>query len=273
MPSPPSNVSRLPVLAYGLLAAYVLVMAWRTHSDTTLALVLASVVMFACCWASATHLLGAKPAMQFVAIALCFGWFAEQMGSSHGWFFGDYTYTEVLGARLGNVPIVIPLMWFSLTYIGYVLCNLIVWQSPVDGVAGLGNAAMLSFVAAMIVTAFDLGADPYLVFTLKAWIMTKTDGAWFGETVQGFFGWVFVSFVIILGFRLSVRKLTPKPSTPFLRRDALVPLALYASNMGFQMVLGSPVETRVIAPFAMGIPLLCALAGYRRWTLPNKPTT
>lgn len=270
MPAPPALISRLPVLSYVLLAIYLVILAFRTYNDTTIALVVASVVMFACCWASATHLLGVGPALQFVLIAVSFGWFAEQMGSSRGWFFGHYTYTDVLGPRLMDVPLVIPLMWFALTYAGYVICNLIVWQSPVDGTRCLSSAMMLSFVAAMIVTAFDLGADPYMVYTLKAWIMTKTDGAWFGETVQGFVGWVFVSFVILFTFRMSVRKLALQPSSPFQRRHALVPLALYGSNMVFQMILGNPVEIRSIAPFAMGIPLLCALAGYQRWTTAAK---
>jgi uncharacterized membrane protein len=270
MPHQPDFASRIPVVSYVLLALYLVAMAVRTHNDTTIALVIATVIMFACCWASATHLLGMRPALQFVLIAVSFGWFAEQMGSSRGWFFGHYTYTELLGPRLGDVPIVIPLMWFALAYAGYVICNLIVWQSPVDGTRSWGGAAMLSFLAAMIVTAFDLGADPYLVYTLKAWVMTKTDGAWFGETVQGFFGWVFVSFVIIFGFRMSVRKLALQPSSPYSRHHALVPLALYGSNMVFQMMFGNPVEVRSIAPFAMGIPLLCALAGYQRWSAPAK---
>ncbi|KQO24734.1 hypothetical protein ASF11_20635 [Acidovorax sp. Leaf76] len=270
MPAKTPLTARLPAVTFALLAAFLVVTALRTHNDTTIAIVTASVLMFACCWASATHLLGARPALQFVLIAVSLGWFAEQMGSTHGWFFGHYTYTDVLGARLVNVPIVIPMMWFSLTYAGYVIGNLIVWQSPVDGAPGLGNAAMLSFLAAMIVTAFDLGADPYLVYTLKAWIMAKTDGAWFGETVQGFFGWVFVAFCIIFSFRLSVRRRPLQPVSPFLRRHALVPLAIYASGMVFQMVLGNPVEIRSIAPFAMGIPLLCAMAGFQRWRTPTE---
>ena len=89
--------SHLPVLSYVLLAACLITMAVRTHNDTTIALVIASVIMFACCWASATHLLGVRPTLQFVLIAVSLGWFAEQMGSSRGWFFGHYTYTEVLG--------------------------------------------------------------------------------------------------------------------------------------------------------------------------------
>ncbi|WP_298210597.1 carotenoid biosynthesis protein [Acidovorax sp.] len=265
MPAQPPMAARLPALSFALLAAFVVATAVRIHNDTTLAIVIASVLMFACCWASATHLLGPRAALHFVVIAVCLGWFAEQMGASHGWFFGHYTYTDVLGPRLLDVPLVIPMMWFALTYAGYVLSNLIVWQSPVDGAPGLAHAAMLSFLAAMIVTAFDLGADPYFVYTLKAWIMAKTDGAWFGETVQGFFGWVFVAFVIIFGFRMSSRQQPLQPVSPFLRRHALVPLTIYASGMVFQMILGSPVEIRSIAPFAMGIPLLCALAGFQRW--------
>ena len=105
MPAQPSLASRLPALSYLLLAIYLVILAFRTHNDTTMALVVASVVMFACCWASATHLLGARPALQFVLIAVSFGWFAEQMGSSRGWFFGRYTYTDVLGVTLGDVPL------------------------------------------------------------------------------------------------------------------------------------------------------------------------
>ena len=244
--------------------------AVRTHNDTTIAIVIALVLMFACCWASAVHLLGARAALQFVLIAVSLGWFAEQMGSSRGWFFGHYTYTDVLGPRLLDVPLVIPMMWFALTYAGYVISNLIVWQSAVDGAPGLGHAAMLSFLAAMIVTAFDLGVAPSFEYTLKAWIMAKTDGAWSGETVQGFYGWVFVAFLIVLGFRMSVRQRKLQPVRPFLRRHAMVLPAIYAAGMVFQVLLGNPVEIWTIAAFAMGIPLLCALAGFQRWRAPGK---
>jgi hypothetical protein len=35
--------------------------------------------------------------------------------------------------------------------------------------------------------------------------------------------------------------------------------------MVFQMISGNPVAIRSIAPFAMGIPLQCVLAGFGRW--------
>jgi putative membrane protein len=253
--------------SFVLLAAQLIALAVQSHNPTTVALVVSSVLMFGCSLASAVHLLGVKPALRFVAISLPIGWFAEQMGASHGWFFGDYDYTTVLGPQLGDVPVVIPLMWFSLAYMGYVIANLIVWRRPVDGSARWSDAVVLSFLAAMIITAFDLGADPYFVFQLKAWVMVVKDGWWFGETIQGFFGWMFVSFVIVFLFRLTIRGTTPPPWGRATRRHALVPVVLYAGFMVFQMAVSEPMELRTIAFFAMGMPILCALAGLQHWKL------
>ncbi len=255
----------LPRLSFALLAAFLLTMAVRSHNDTTVALVMAALFMFAACWANAVHLMGAKAAGKFVLIAVGLGWFAEQMGSSRGWFFGSYSYTEVLGWQLGNVPMIIPLMWFALCYVGFVISNFCIWRRPVEAPGSLAGAAFLSFMAAAIVTAYDLGADPYFVFVLKAWVMAKTDGWWFGETLQGFVGWMLVGFVILFLFRLSVRKQGLAVNPEFSKWQAAVPFAIYAVSMLFQVLQGDPVETRTIAVFAMGLPLLCGLAGWWQW--------
>lgn len=261
-------MSQLPRLTYLLALALAAILLTRGQTETTMLLIVSSIVMFAVCWTSAIHLLGARPALHFVLIAVVVGWAAEQLGSSYGWFFGEYTYTDVLGPTVGDVPVVIPLMWFALTYIAYVIANLIVWQSPSDGVAPLGQDLAMSLLGAAIVTAYDLGADPYMVFVLKAWIMKKTDGWWFGETVQGFVGWMLVSFVILFLFRMTLRRYAPAPALHVNRGHVMVPLFIYGANMVFQAVLGYPVEIRTIALFAMGIPLLSALCGYARWQRP-----
>jgi uncharacterized membrane protein len=264
-PHPRAQSRLVPRITFGLLALAACSLLMRSLGDTTGLLVASSILMFACCVGSAVHVLGKRAALRFVLIATILGWAAEEMGSRYGWFFGSYTYTEVLGPRVGSVPFVIALMWFALAYIGYVIANLIVWQTPNDGAAPLGQTVVQSLLAAMVVTAYDLGADPYMVFKLKAWIMTKTDGGWFGETLQGFAGWMFVSFVIVFLFRLSLRRWPSAPTAPVAARDIAVPLAIYGGNLLFQALLGVPIETRAIAVFAMGIPLLAALCGWSRW--------
>jgi putative membrane protein len=259
---------RLPILTATLFVVFLLVLARRIGGETTVALVASSLLMFGCCWASAAHLLGGAAALRLVAIATSLGWLAEQLGSSYGWFFGSYTYTPVLGPRLGDVPVVIPMMWFALAYIGYVIANLIVWQDPVDRPASRGHDAVMALLGAMVVTCYDLGVDPYMVYVLKAWIMAKTDGWWFGETVQGFAGWMIVSFAILFAFRRLARVRTPAAAAGTVlptMRHVFVPLGVYAGLMVFQVLLGHPVEARTIALFAMGFPLLAATIGLLRW--------
>jgi putative membrane protein len=268
LPVSPLPHRRLPVVAATLLAVFLIVLAKRIGGETTAMLVASSLLMFGCCWASAAHLLGGRAALRLVAIATSFGWLAEQLGSSYGWFFGSYTYTPVLGPRLGDVPVVIPMMWFALAYIGYVIANLIVWQDPVDRPASPGHDAVMSLLGAMVVTCYDLGVDPYMVYVLKAWIMAKTDGWWFGETVQGFAGWMVVSFAILFAFRRLARVRTTSADAGAVlptMRHVFVPLAVYAGLMVFQVLLGHPVEARTIALFAMGFPLLAATIGLLRW--------
>lgn len=266
----------VPKFAFLCLAAFLISLAVRSHSETTLAIVVSTCFMFAACWANATHLFGGKTALKFVALAVCLGWFAEQMGASRGWFFGQYTYTDLLGWWVGDVPAIIPLMWFVLCYTAFVLANLLIWLRPVYLPAGTWGLAFMSFLAAALVTAFDLAADPYMVFKLKAWIMTKTDGWWFGETLQGFVGWMEVSFVILFLFSLELRRVRALPTLPgatplapaapaYSKWDALLPLTIYGGGMLFQVFNGTPVETRTVSAFAMGIPLLCAFAGWWRW--------
>lgn len=131
------KVVSLPKTSYFLLAAFTLTTAWLTHKTTTIAVVASALAMFTICIVNAKHLFGKRLTLHFALLAVIVGWFAEQMGATHGWFFGEYSYTDVLGWRIGAVPVVIPFMWFALSYIAYVLANLIVLRSPIDTNKGL----------------------------------------------------------------------------------------------------------------------------------------
>lgn len=231
----------------------------------TFGLIIASLLMFAICFWSARTLIGWRGAWGFAALSLPLGWFAEQMGTSRGWFFGQYSYTDVLGPALGNVPLTIPLMWFALTWLAWLMACLILWHQPVPDKMAWPGRVLSALLAAMIVTAFDLGADPYFVHVLHAWIMQRTDGGWFGETLKGFAGWMEVSFVIVLAAQVLVKPKLVASRGQHQRLAVLAPLGIYAACMVFQMCLGHPVETRVVAFFAMGIPLLVALAAWWSW--------
>lgn len=252
-----------------LAAGAAALVAWTLHSYSwlSLALVLASLAQSGASFWSCRVLLGPRKAWAFLTLGASLGWFAEQMGSTLGWFFGDYTYTDVLGPRLGAVPIVIPLMWFGLCHIGLVLASFVLWRQPMPDATDWRTLLLAALLAAMIVTAFDLGADPYFVYQLKAWIMGKKDGAWFGETVRGFEGWMIVSFTIVASFLAFVKpRSVADARNRAARLAAVAPIGLYAGMMVFQVVMTQPIALRVIAFFAMGIPVLIAWAAWLQWS-------
>lgn len=251
-----------------LLAGVAVALAlWTLHSysQLSLALVIASLALSGASLWSCQSLLGARAARLFLAVAVALGWLAEQAGATLGWFFGDYTYTDVLGPRVGAVPIVIPLMWFGLCYIGFLMACLVLWRRPAPAVAGWKAGVLVALLAAMIVTAFDLGADPYFVYVLKAWIMGKKDGGWFGETVKGFEGWMLVSFAIVAVFQAVARPQLATRTGGIARTAALVPILVYAGMIVFQVSQTQPLALRVIAFFAMGIPALIASVAWTQW--------
>lgn len=265
MPAVPLPRSQL--IGFLIASMLLLGLTVQHHSNVTLALTAATLAMFAACYWSAVVLLGRKPALVFVVVGVVLGWFAEQMGSSRGWFFGRYTYTEVLGLRVGDVPIVVPLMWFGLPFVCMVLANLILWRRPVDDAsAGWWRVGLTAFFAAMLITAFDLGADPYFVYVLKAWIMEKPGGGWFGETLQGFVGWMVVCFAVVLVFRMAAPAPPTSPTaSPASGRAVLVTLIIYGGEMVFQAIWGYNSETRTLALFAMGIPTVAASVAAWQW--------
>ncbi|HVZ42165.1 MAG TPA: carotenoid biosynthesis protein [Ramlibacter sp.] len=244
-----------------------------SYPRQTAALVLASLAMSGASLWSCRRLFGAQAATLFLVIAVPLGWVAEELGSTKGWLFGSYFYTDVLGPKLGSVPLVIPLMWFGLAHMTLVVASFALWRDASPRRFGWKDVTLTALLAAMLVTAFDLGADPYFVYQLKAWIMAETHGDWFGEPVQGFEGWMIVGFAIVALFLANVAPRAASPKTKTDRIAGLLPVAMFAGLMVFQMLFLAQPELRAVAFFAMGIPSLVAAAGWARWCGEREQTT
>ena len=257
----------LPFFAVALLVGHILILGIRStdeNADSLLPMLLSSGAIFAFTYASAIHLFGLKAASIFAGVGIVIGWGMEVIGTKTGFIFGQYYYTDALGPALLGVPLVIGLMWFALAYMGYVIANLMVWQKPVDDNRNLINMMWLSVLAGFIVTAYDLAADPYMIRVVEAWVM-EGGGSYFDETAQGFLGLVLTTFLICMTFRFLVRKVEVEPVTKVTRLSAMLPVLGYLTFLIFFVSEGVPSETKSIAFFAMGIPVIAAVAGFQRW--------
>jgi putative membrane protein len=213
------------------------------------------------------YVLGWQRTLVFFGLTVAITWSYEHIGVETGLIYGTYHYTDALGVKLGNVPIIIPIAWFMMVYPSYIIANLIGSGRTMS--RGYNNSKTpivqilrLSFLSAVIMTAWDLVVDPYLSGpTEKAWIWENGGGQYFGVPLHNFGGWILTTFTIYLLFRLlSERMLQALPNRPLTNSIILLPLIAYGAMMVAIIIPGEPQELRIIGPIVMGIPLAVAVS-------------
>jgi putative membrane protein len=148
-------------------------------------------------------------------------------------------------------------------YPSWLIANLMVRGEPVPASRGARDLAWRSFLGALVMTAWDLTLDPYMVGYDKAWVWEQ-EGSYFDIPIQNYVGWAGTSFVVLLLFQAVVHRLEMRPIGSGDRWVIALPLLSYGFQSLGDVLLGHPPETAIISPFAMGIPLLFAATAFGR---------
>jgi uncharacterized membrane protein len=123
---------------------------------------------------------GLRVAVGF-AIAMVVGFAVEALGVKTGVIFGEYHYTDRMGPRLVEVPLVIGLNWAILVHAVH---------------AGVGerlrSRTLMAAVGATAMTAFDWVMEPVAI-RLRFWVW-KADAV----PLKNYLAWWGLSFVLLL---------------------------------------------------------------------------
>jgi putative membrane protein len=208
----------------------------------------------------ASHTLGWRHAIGFFAIGAAVSWAFEQVGVETGAVYGSYQYTDALGAKLGHVPILIPLAWFMMLYPSYVITNLIVDGRPTGTRGGMLHVLLLALLGAVVMTAWDLLIDPILSGPrFRAWVW-EDSGPYFGIPTRNYAGWILTTFTVFLVYRLTEHRWAPRPLGDVTTAAVALPLVAYGAMLLANLQAdGAPAALVVIGPLAMGPPLLAAI--------------
>jgi uncharacterized membrane protein len=264
------SVRRLQLGALGtLLAASAALHIYHSLTGVQQFWIGVTLLMAAFSAVSSFMLLGRKATLAFIVTGVSLGLLFEALSVRTGFPFGPYYYTEVFGPGIFGVPYIIPLAWYVIVYLGYMVTNLMIHRQPVV-TTGFAGAVWLSIIGALVVTAYDLAADPFMVQTIKAWVMIN-HGDYFGEQLRGFAGWTLVSFLIGAIVRVSHASMPIRPPRPITTMAAAYPLLAYGLWWVFFTTLATPRGIRVVAAFAMGIPTLAAATGLWYWRQSTAP--
>lgn len=222
-----------------------------------------TLIFFLFSFTHAGYLLGWRHALVFFGLSAAIPFLLEEIGVLTGRIYGGYYYTEVLGAKLWHVPLLIPISWFMMMYPCYVLVNCMIGDSPIGSGAGIGRVLWLAFVTAIVMTSRDLLIDPRLTAPpIHAWVW-KQGGAYFGVPAQNYVGWFLTSFAVMAIYRLIESRVPPLPPDSVTRPIATMPLVIHSIILISGNPGGALAALDVIGPFVIGLPLLMALA--RLW--------
>ncbi len=243
------------------------------HSGQRPDLIVASLLVTTLSLSHALYCLGWRRALTFFGLCTALSWVGEVVSVATG-LVGAYRYTQVLGPQLAGVPVVIPLTWFMMAYPAFVLTNLVARGRVAERRASLPAAAWLALVSAGVLTCWDLSMDPYMVRVVGAWKWLD-GGPWFGVPLANYVSWAVLSFAIFLLYRIIERRLPLRPLGRVSRWHAALPVGVYALFCLGDLFVGDPPDTKLIALFTMGLPVLAAvvrLAWDRGpWVVPGGP--
>jgi putative membrane protein len=157
---------------------------------------------------------------------------SELLGTSTGFPFGNYHYLSGLGYKIaGLVPFTIPLSWFYLGLVSYVIAR--------AGVAGgkgeLNWVRQIAAIAlgALLLTAWDFVLDPAMSQTSVPFWEFEEVGAFFGMPYRNLAGWMGTGALFMSSAAFFWRKMPIQ-----LERSELgLPLIVYLVNFAFGAII------------------------------------
>jgi putative membrane protein len=142
---------------------------------------------------------GPRVAWRFFIVATVTSLVTESLGAATGLVFGPYTYAPDFGPRMaGLVPVIIPLIWFSMSYLAFATADVILGGGT--GRPSSGRAWARAALSAAWLLGYDLVADPNHVFR-GGWTYAG-GGFHHGVPLQNFVAW----YAIGLGMFLALER-------------------------------------------------------------------
>jgi putative membrane protein len=133
----------------------------------------------------------------FFTITFLISWSSEAASIAMGFPFGGYHYTELLGPKIGPVPMAVMPAYFVAGYLAWTMSTVFL------GNLGTGmqrrDLFLVPFIASFILVMWDFCLDPIRSTIEGAWIWHE-GGAYLGVPISNYLGWYLTVFLIFMVF-------------------------------------------------------------------------
>ena len=172
---------------------------------------------------------GIKNMLFFFVIASVISWCYESLSIKTGFPFGHYYYSDVLGTKIGLVPVIIMFSYFGVAYLAWTVGQVLIDQQN----SRLKGASLFTIpvIASFVMVLWDLCFDPYAATLNQAWIW-ENGGGYFGVPIVNFLGWYLCTFTIFFVFSLFLKYTYYKKQTNLVNpttQQMLTPCVMYGA--------------------------------------------
>jgi uncharacterized membrane protein len=138
----------------------------------------------------------------FITLCLGVGTFFESLSLRTGFPFGYYRFTELMGPKLFDLPILLALAYVGMGYLSWVLAVVILdcQNEPLSG----RKIVLLPLAASFVMTAWDFSMDAVWADIDHAWVW-RDGGPYYGVPTRNFFGWFLTVYIFYQLFALYLR--------------------------------------------------------------------
>lgn len=144
-----------------------------------------------------------RDVLAFAAITFVVSNLAENLSILTGFPFGNYYYTDILGPKLFNVPLLIGPAYLATGYLAWTLARVILGATG-PGLSGR-RTVTVPVLASFIMVSWDFSMDPITATIGHQWIW-EDGGGYFGVPFSNFMGWYLTVFVFFQLFALYLRR-------------------------------------------------------------------
>ena len=138
----------------------------------------------------------------FFLLVFAISWSLESLSIYTSFPFGWYNYSDLMGAKLGVVPIMIMPSYFGYGYLSWIMGNVI--TDSYGKSTKRQNVWVVPFLAAFIMSAWDLCGDIIWSTIQGTWTWTY-GGSFYGVPIQNYLGWYLVVFLCFITFSFYIK--------------------------------------------------------------------
>ncbi|MGB7846188.1 MAG: carotenoid biosynthesis protein [Candidatus Acidiferrum sp.] len=144
-------------------------------------------------------LYGWRGACMFAGLSVLVGNLFENLSIRTGFPFGRYSFTERMGPKILQVPVLLGLAYVGMGYLSWTVASAML-RARRDRLAGW-RVATLPLLATVVMTSWDVAMDPIWSTVGRLWIWQE-GGGYFGVPASNYFGWLLTNYVIYQLFAL-----------------------------------------------------------------------